>query len=263
MKAEELDIVNGTVKLEILEKTLNCYLYSRENTDIEKYIGRLSSAGYDLCEFSNYENLKGLIQNNCEYVEPTDKETLNLLIKMYINGQYIRGQDSSELRQLTGFPIQSLLYEFNQTTGNNRAFYAIKTDSINNATLKEILGQKQLREFDVGKKGLSYMMTLLLHADQDSEFQRSNLQYAYELMKANEISKSKYAYFYDRIMIGQNKEQLYGTQLRRIDAVNQLVELEPTEDIAELDRRRMHMDLMPIEFYKKLLLEVYNAGNEI
>lgn len=257
LNIERLGVLKRPVKQVILEKSLNCYLNSGSDGDIQKFIDALNTAGYDLCDFSNYDQIKKFLDYNCEVLVPSEKNTLNTLSKMYINDQYIRGQDTNLLKTETGFPIQSSLYEFNKNSERNRSFYALKTDSMNISTLKEILKLKPIRESHVGKKGLSYMMTLLLHADQDREFQRSNLDYAQTLMEKKEIKKQKYAYLIDRILISQNKEQVYGTQMQKIDAANQIVELAATKDISNLDLRRMHMDMMPIDIYKKLLLEVY------
>ena len=257
LNIERLGVLKRPVKQVILEKSLNCYLNSGSDGDIQKFIGEINPAGYDLCDFSNYDQIKKFLDYTCEVLVPSEKNTLNVLLKMYINDQYIRGQDTNLLKTETGFPIQSSLYEFNKNSERNRSFYALKTDSMNISTLKEILKQKPIRESHVGKKGLSYMMTLLLHADQDREFQRSNLHYAQTLMEKKEIKKQKYAYLIDRILISQNKEQVYGTQMQKIDAANQIVELAATKDIPNLDLRRMHMDMMPIDIYKKLLLEVY------
>ena len=63
-----------------------------------------------------------------------------------------------------------------------------------------------------------------------------------------------YAYLYDRIKINAGEKQLYGTQFKNVDSVNRTVELADTEDLENVDRRRMEVGMMPIEMYKQFVL---------
>lgn len=52
------------------------------------------------------------------------------------------------------------------------------------------------------------------HADRDRPFQRHVLSLLEPLAAAGETSRSNYAYLYDRIAVGENRPQRYGTQGR-------------------------------------------------
>lgn len=64
-----------------------------------------------------------------------------------------------------------------------------------------------------------------------------------------------YAYLYDRVRINGVEKQLYGTQFADVDPVNGTVTLAETEDIDNLDHRRMGIGMMPIEMYKELMIK--------
>jgi hypothetical protein len=65
----------------------------------------------------------------------------------------------------------------------------------------------------------------------------------------------KYAYLYDRIKINSGEKQLYGTQFEKVDPINKTVELADTENIENLDNRRMKVGMMPIKMYKEYMLK--------
>ena len=50
------------------------------------------------------------------------------------------------------------------------------------------------------------------HADRDRPFQRHVLTLLEPLVAAGEVSASNYAYLYDRVAVGENRPQRYGTQ---------------------------------------------------
>jgi hypothetical protein len=105
----------------------------------------------------------------------------------------------------------------------------------------------------VGEDGAQAAWLLVQHADRDREFQKRCLA----LMKAapkGEVSPSNLAYLTDRVLVGENKKQLYGTQFRQQG--DKMVP-QPIEDEANVDQRRKEMGLPPLAEYKKLMEAVY------
>jgi hypothetical protein len=74
-------------------------------------------------------------------------------------------------------------------------------------------------------------------------------------VKKGDMDGQSYAYLYDRIQINSGERQLYGTQFAKVDSSNKTVELAETEDLENLDRRRMEVGMMPIEMYKEFMLK--------
>jgi hypothetical protein len=74
-------------------------------------------------------------------------------------------------------------------------------------------------------------------------------------VKKGDMDGQSYAYLYDRIKMNSGEKQLYGTQFADVDAVNGTVTLAETEDMDNLDHRRMEIGMMPIEMYKELMLK--------
>lgn len=64
-----------------------------------------------------------------------------------------------------------------------------------------------------------------------------------------------YAYLYDRIKMNSGEKQLYGTQFSDVDPENGIVTLAETEDMDNLDHRRMEIGMMPIEMYKEVMIK--------
>lgn len=64
-----------------------------------------------------------------------------------------------------------------------------------------------------------------------------------------------YAYLYDRIKMNSGEKQLYGTQFSDVDPENGTVTLAETEDMDNLDHRRMGIGMMPIEMYNEMMIK--------
>jgi hypothetical protein len=87
---------------------------------------------------------------------------------------------------------------------------------------------------------------MLQHADADRPFQKEGLALMKVAVDAKEASPGHYAYLVDRVLTGEGKKQLYGTQLTQKDG--KLVPL-PIEDEANVDKRRAAMGLKPLKEY--------------
>jgi Family of unknown function (DUF6624) len=128
-------------------------------------------------------------------------------------------------------------------------------DRKNTARMKEVIDKhgwpgKAL----VGDDGSHATWLLVQHADEDKPFQRRCLELMKESVKKGEASGRELAYLTDRVLVGEGKKQLYGTQFRQADGT---MEPSPIEDEANVDKRRAEVGLEPLAEYRKRLEELY------
>jgi hypothetical protein len=128
-------------------------------------------------------------------------------------------------------------------------------DRKNTARLKEIIDRhgwpgKSL----VGDDGANAAWLLVQHADLDRPFQKRCLDLMKEAVKKKEASAQNLAYLTDRVLVGEGKKQIYGTQFKQEG--DKFVP-QPIEDEANVDRRRKEVGLPTLEEYRKLMEEVY------
>ena len=91
---------------------------------------------------------------------------------------------------------------------------------------------------------------LVQHADADKEFQKKCLELLKEAVAKKQALPTDYAYLTDRVLVGEGKKQLYGTQLMPKDG--KLVP-QPIEDEANVDARRKELGLPPLADYLKMV----------
>lgn len=166
------------------------------------------------------------------------------LIKMYINDQAVRGNIMSEM--ISKYRLDE--YELTKTD-------AASVDRLNRERLKAIIQEygfptRQL----VGKDAVQGIFLIIQHSDGDKEWQKEQLPYIRKAVKQGDMDGQSYAYLYDRIKINGGEKQLYGTQFKNVDPINRRVELADTEDVENLDRRRMEVGIMPIHMYDQFML---------
>jgi hypothetical protein len=65
----------------------------------------------------------------------------------------------------------------------------------------------------VGKESSNHFFLLVQHADADLEFQGQMLKFIKEEVKKSNVQGSNFAYLTDRVLLGQGKSQLFGSQL--------------------------------------------------
>ena len=203
-----------------LEEICNKELFTKRRTDIQ------------IC--------KSIVKN-----ENGENKALQIeLIKMYINDQSVRGNVLSEMI------IKYKLDEYELTKVD-----AVSIEKINRDRLKEIISEfgfptRQL----VGKDAMQGIFLMIQHSDGDKEWQKEQLPNIERAVKQGDMDGQSYAYLYDRIKINGGEKQLYGTQFKNVDPINKKVELADTEDIENLDRRRMEVGMMPIQMYEQFIL---------
>ena len=167
------------------------------------------------------------------------------LIKMYINDQYSRGN-----------LMEDALSKYNLIKEDVIIDSGIEsTDSRNRDRLKEIIKEYGFpTDKLVGKDAMQGIFIIIQHADRDKEWQKSQLSNIEKAVNNGDMDGQSYAYLYDRIQINSGEKQLYGTQFANVDPINKTVELAPTEDMENLDARRMEMGMMPVATYKRIVL---------
>jgi len=103
-----------------------------------------------------------------------------------------------------------------------------------------------------GMKGVSAAWTIVQHNDLAAQLRYQPM--LEKAMNSGDLQPALYATFYDRLMTGQKKPQLYGTQFHEVNG--ELVPF-PIEDEAHVEERRAKMGLQPLAEYTKLMREVF------
>ena len=101
----------------------------------------------------------------------------------------------------------------------------------------------------VGKQGAHGAWLLVQHATHDIDFQKKCLGLLKKAVGINESERKHTAFLTDRILILQNKKQIFGTQFRR-NKDNQL-ESFPIKDAKKIDLIRKKMGLESLSRYRK------------
>jgi hypothetical protein len=130
-------------------------------------------------------------------------------------------------------------------------------DTKNTKRLKEIIAKigwpgKSL----VGEEGAHNAWLLVQHADRERAFQKECLPLLEKAVNQKEASGKDLAYLTDRLLVADNKKQLYGTQFTMKDG--EWVP-SPIEDEANVDKRRKELGMETMAEYTKALRELYRG----
>lgn len=133
---------------------------------------------------------------------------------------------------------------------------AMTIDRKNTARMKQIVAKhgwpgKTL----VGADGAKAAFLLVQHADQAKAFQKRCLPLLKTAADKGEARKKDWAYLTDRVLLGENKPQIYGTGFQP-NARGELVP-SPIRDEANVDARRKSVGLPPMAEYKRMLDKAY------
>jgi hypothetical protein len=132
-----------------------------------------------------------------------------------------------------------------------------ETDKRNMKRLAEIIEQYGWPGNSlVGKEGSLTAFLIVQHGE--LEEQKKYIPLLREAVGRGEADPAHAAYLEDRILMGEGKKQIYGTQLRRDEATGKL-ELWPVEDEEHIDARRASVGLEPIAEYLKRFGLKYEA----
>lgn len=122
-----------------------------------------------------------------------------------------------------------------------------QVDAADRARLKQIIRHYGWPGFDlVGTDGESYAFEVVQHSDDDRAFQKRCLPLIESAVKQGQAMLNDAAYLTDRILWGEHKPQVYGTQWHT-----------PIEDPAHVDQRRASVGLGPLAAYQAQLKQMY------
>ena len=108
----------------------------------------------------------------------------------------------------------------------------------------------------VGRDGVDAAFLIVQHGE--LEFQKEMLPLVEKAYRSGGLPGQSYALLLDRVLVGQGKPQVYGTQAKRFeDWKGQEVALEPIEDEANVDKRRAEVGLFPLSEYREMLRRMY------
>jgi len=199
---------------------------------------------HELCE---RDLLKELAPCNGLVMTKLNNESLQIeIIKMYINDQYARGNLMTEVLDKYELSKGQVIVDS----------FAVNTDERNRIRLNEIINEHGFPTKElVGRDAMRGIFFIIQHSDGDKKWQKSQLKNIEGAVKNGDMDGKEYAYLYDRIQVNSGDKQLYGTQFSKVDPINGIVELAPTERIENLDSRRREIGMMPIDMYKRIMLK--------
>lgn len=175
----------------------------------------------------------------------SNEDLQNEIIKMYVDDQAVRYN-----------LMQNIISKYNIDSTQITKDNAVVVDERNRNRLKEIFEKDGFPNRKlIGKDAMQGIFLIIQHGDGDTAWQKSQLVNIETAVKNGDLDGEKYAYLYDRIKVNSGEKQLYGTQLEHVDPSNKTTRLFETENIENLDKRRMEMGMMPIAMYKKLMLK--------
>ena len=138
---------------------------------------------------------------------------------------------------------------FDEATINRNMF---KTDSLNMIEAKIIIKKYGFPGyFLVGEDGSDGFWAIIQHCDQDVVFQQKVLALMLKELKRHNATGEKFALLQDRVLIGQGRKQLYGTQVR-LDLKTHNAKPFPIQDSLNVNLRRKAVGLSPLQDYLKL-----------
>jgi hypothetical protein len=106
----------------------------------------------------------------------------------------------------------------------------------------------------VGVDGMNALLILVQHANGDQEFQREVLRNLDGRVKSGEVSGEAYALLTDRVLMQENRPQVFGTQM---SVVNNTVQLYKVDTPLGLEQRRKAVGLMPMKDYECVISMAY------
>lgn len=165
-----------------------------------------------------------------------DQFYANLVIREFENILQSLQQDSHEIRA-----FQHLLYPH-----TCRAYEAL------GRIANDILDRYGWPGPEAGANASHNMWLIYQHQDANIDWQKRALRHMEVRLDSGEVSRSDYAYLFDRVAVNEGRLQRYGTQL---DGCG----IKPVEDEPRLDQRRTAMGLPPIDEYLQSTINCKSA----
>jgi len=170
-------------------------------------------------------------KNKNEIEKHFDKKLVAELDKIYFDDQSTRSQ------------IRSKEEKYGRDSKEMRAFWKVilRNDSINLVKVSKILDtQGWPSKKKIGVSGTSTLFLVIQHSNLKN--QTKYLPLITKAVNSGNLPKRQYAMFYDRLVLGQGKRQVYGTQLAMSKERKDPYVL-PLEDAKNVDKRRAEMGL--------------------
>lgn len=164
-----------------------------------------------------------------------------------------------ELRKIDQ-AIRKELMDLMATEVSNKSASEIKekferVDRSNTKKVKKIISQYGWEIIEVlSKKAKRSLLLIVEHANENPEFQKSALKVFLSYYQKGLIKGQNLAILTDKILVAENKGQLYGTQVKIKDGT---VTVYPIKDEDGLDERRKSLNLPTMPEYLKRLKEFY------
>jgi hypothetical protein len=195
---------------------------------------KLSSVSLDVCDSIPIE----IVENG---------KLRDELATMYVIDQYVRGNIMTKMIEkynLDTVHINSAIYE--------------DPDADNVKELKHIIENFGFPTKEmVGLDAMNGVFYIIQHA-QDLNFQEQMLPKIKLATENNSLEQDALAYLTDRILIRNEKKQLYGTQVESLNIEKREVVFFPIEDSLNIDQRRLKLGMEPFDFYKKVILKSFD-----
>ena len=191
------------------------------------------------------------------------RSALALVVALVVQTAPVMGQTNVELReellalresdQSGRMVIQDVMRRHGFDSPEVQALWQeqSRADAANLARLREMVSEhgwpgKSL----VGRDGATAAFLILQHADHETQVEY--LPLVKTAVEAGEFERRHFALLQDRVLVGEDKPQVYGTQLYWDDTTGKW-ELFPIEDEQNVDARREALGMMPLAEYVELV----------
>jgi hypothetical protein len=186
---------------------------------------------------ARWEKLLKIVSNNKKQKE-LDKPIISMLDSIYSDDQTYRLQ-LDEIENKFGFNSAEMKTQWRKIK---------QKDSVNLKKVVYILDTYGwLGANRVGNTGNATLFLVIQHSDQ--QIQEKYLPMMREAVKKGNAYASDLALLEDRVLLGQGKKQVYGSQLRTNSEGK--TTLSPLEDPDNVDKRRADVGLQPLGEYLK------------
>ena len=191
------------------------------------------------------------------------RSALALVVALVVQTAPVMGQTNVELReellalresdQSGRMVIQDVMRRHGFDSPEVQALWQeqSRADTANLARLREMVSEhgwpgKSL----VGRDGATAAFLIFQHADHETQVEY--LPLVKTAVEAGEFERRHFALLQDRVLVGEDKPQVYGTQLYWDDTTGKW-ELFPIEDEQNVDARREALGMMPLAEYVELV----------
>jgi hypothetical protein len=209
------------------------------------YEGRSLIADADLTSLhqdSRWENLRQLFLRKDSLADMKINHTLKTELKHAFD-------EDQRYRRPLDTTIQK--YGVNSPQVDALESNMAKADSQNLILVRSILDQYGWLGPDViGGNGSNTLFAVIQHADLAPGVQEKYLPYLQRAVEKGDADPTDLAFLQDRILVGQHKPQLYGSQVRTND--QGVTRPMPIADSTHVDIRRAKMGLEPLKYYLQL-----------